>query len=82
MIFYNLSVDALSRLYLKLGVTVKGIVHPKMYILSSFTHPQVVHEWIHVIIWFWSAISMVMHCPILKWLSQDDFLGFNLSIDL
>jgi len=29
MIFYNLSVDALSRLYLKLGVTVKGIVHPK-----------------------------------------------------
>ncbi len=37
---YNLSVDALSCLYLKMGVTVKGIVHPKMYILSSFTHSQ------------------------------------------
>ncbi len=31
---YNLTVDALSCLYLKMGVTVKGIVHPKIKILS------------------------------------------------
>ncbi len=31
---------------------IKGIVHPKMTILSSFTHPQVVpHLWVYFFCW-------------------------------
>lgn len=44
-------------------LTVKGIVHPKCKLLSSFTHPYIVpklHDFLSSLMLFWTSLAFIL----------------------